>query len=110
MSATGSADGTYRLGTLDVVVAGGVARLSTEDGSEGAIAGSTLTMADAFRFCVSTVGLPIPDVAQMAATTPARFHGLDDVGELAVGKRADVCLVDDEGTLHEVWHKGVRVV
>lgn len=110
MSATGAADGNYRLGTLDVVVADGIARLATDDGSEGAIAGSTLTMADAFRFCVSTVGLPIPDVAHMAATTPARFHGLDDVGELTVGKRADVCLVDDEGTLHEVWHKGVRVV
>lgn len=109
MSATGSADGDYMLGNLAVVVRDGVARLATDDGSEGAIAGSTLTMNEAFRFCVSTVGLPIPDVARMAATTPARYHGLTDVGELAVGKRADVCLVDDEGVLHEVWSKGVRV-
>ena len=69
-----------------------------------------ITMADAFQFCVGTVGLAIPEVAAMAATTPARFHGLEDVGELAVGKRADVCLVDDDGILHQVWHRGERVL
>lgn len=109
MSATGSADGRYMLGQLAVEVIDGVARLVTEDGSEGAIAGSTLTMADAFHFCVTQVGLPIPDVARMAATTPARYHGLTEVGELVVGRFADVCLVDDEGALHEVWRRGERV-
>lgn len=109
MAATGSADGSYMLGTLAVNVVDGVARLATDDGSQGAIAGSTLTMAEAFRFCVSEVGLPIPDVARMAATTPARYHGLTDVGELAVGKRADVCLVNDEGVLQGVWQRGEQV-
>lgn len=110
MSATGADDGRYLLGNLDVEVRDGVARLTTDDGSEGAIAGSTLTMADAFQFCVGTVGISIPDVAAMAAATPARFHGLEDVGELAVGKRADMCLVDDDGNLHQVWHRGERVL
>lgn len=109
MSATGASDGDYMLGNLAVQVRGGVARLATSDGSQGAIAGSTLTMDEAFRFCVTEVGLPIVEVARMAASTPARYHELADVGELAVGKRADVCLVDDEGRLHEVWHKGERV-
>lgn len=110
MSATGAADGDYMLGNLPVQVRDGVARLTTDDGSQGAIAGSTLTMAGAFEFCVSRVGLSIPDVARMAATTPARYHGLTDVGELAVGRRADVCLVDDDGRLHEVWSRGERIV
>ena len=35
----------------------------------------------------------------MCATTPARWHGLDDVGLLAPGRLADICLVDDEGTV-----------
>ncbi len=109
MSATGSADGRYMLGTLAVEVRDQVARLATDDGSEGAIAGSTLTMAGAFRFCVQQAGLPIPEVARMAATTPARYHGLTDVGELVVGKLANVCLVDDEGVLQEVWKDGQRV-
>ena len=45
----------------------------------------------------------------MAATTPARYHGLPDVGELAVGKYADVCLVDDTGALRSVIRRGERV-
>lgn len=110
MAATGAADGEYMLGTLGVVVRDRVARLTTEDGSEGAIAGSTLTMANAFRFCVEEVGLSIPEVAVMAATTPARHHGLTDVGEIAIGKRADLCLVDENGALRQVWRAGERIV
>ena len=109
MSATGADDGRYMLGQLDVVVTDGVARLVTDDGSEGNIAGSTLTMAEAFRFVVSEVGLPIPEAAKMAATTPARYHRLPDVGELTVGKFADICLVDDAGALHGVIRRGERV-
>lgn len=109
MQATGCPDGDYMLGSLPVQVVDSVARLVADDGSEGAIAGSTLTMAEAFRFCVSEVGLPIADVARMAATTPARYHGLTDVGEIAVGKRADLCLVDDAGRLQGVWHRGTTV-
>lgn len=110
MSATGAADGDYMLGNLAVQVRSGVARLATDDGSQGAIAGSTLTMAGAVEFCVSRVGIPIPDVARMAATTPARYHGLTDVGELSVGRRADLCLVDEGGALREVWSRGERIV
>lgn len=109
MSATGASDGDYMLGNLAVQVRSGVARLATKDGSQGAIAGSTLTMDEAFRFCVSEVGLPIAEVAKMAATTAARYHGLSEVGELAAGKYADLCLVDEHGRLHEVWRRGQRV-
>ncbi|HMS37495.1 MAG TPA: amidohydrolase family protein, partial [Arachnia sp.] len=106
MAATGKGDGRYILGELQVDVCDGTARLVTEDGSPGAIAGSTLTMSRAFRFVVQEVGVSIPDAALMAATTPAAWHGLSDVGRLAPGLRADVCLVDDEGALHGVLRRG----
>ncbi|QDP98997.1 N-acetylglucosamine-6-phosphate deacetylase [Microlunatus elymi] len=106
MVATGMSDGDYRLGGLDVRVSDGVARLQTTDGSEGSIAGSTLTMQGAVAFCVQTLGLPIADVATMAATTPARTHGLDDVGRLESGKRADLAVVDDQGNLLQVMAGG----
>nr|WP_231980068.1 amidohydrolase family protein [Tessaracoccus coleopterorum] len=99
MSATGHGDGRYVLGELEVDVEDGTARLVTSDGSQGSIAGSTLTMARAFEFVVQQVGVSIADAALMAATTPAGFHGLTEVGELTPGRLADVCLVDDEGTL-----------
>lgn len=106
MIATGMADGDYRLGGLQVAVRDGVARLRTADGSLGSIAGSTLTMAAAFAFCVQHVGLAIPDVAVMAATTPARRHGLTDIGAIAAGRRADIAVVDSRGNLQRVMYAG----
>lgn len=106
MIATGMADGDYTLGGLRVAVADGVARLRTSDGSQGSIAGSTLTMAGAFAFCVQQVGLSVPDVAAMAATTPARRHGLTEVGAIAEGRRADIAVVDDRGNLQRLMYAG----
>lgn len=48
MEAAGLADGSYRLGDLDVAVEAGVARLATSDGSPGAIAGGTTTLFEQF--------------------------------------------------------------
>lgn len=110
ISATGKGEGRYILGELEVEVADGTARLVTADGSPGAIAGSTLTMDKAFEFVVQEVGVGIPEAALMAATTPATWHRLDDVGRLAPGRRADVCLVDDDGRLHAVMRRGEWVV
>ncbi len=106
MSATGKGDGRYILGDLEVIVSDGTARLVTPDGSPGAIAGSTLTMAKAFRYLIERVGCTIPEAATMCATTPARWHGLGDVGLLAPGRFADICLVDDEGILQAVIRQG----
>ena len=109
MSATGQGDGRYVLGELPVEVRDGTARLITADGSVGSIAGSTLTMAKAFEFVVGEVGLSIPEAARVAATTPARWHHLDEVGTLEAGKRADICLVDDHGRLRHVWRRGSQL-
>jgi N-acetylglucosamine-6-phosphate deacetylase len=105
MAAAGAPDGRYRIGRLDVAVADGQARLVEADGTPGSIAGSTLTMADAFAFVVDC-GVSIPDAALMAATTPARRHRIDSVGEIRVGARADFCVVDDHGRLQQVMHRG----
>ena len=106
MSATGKGDGNYLLGDLAVTVENGTARLATSDGSLGSIAGSTLTMDRAFQFAVQEAGASIPQAALMASTTPAARHGLADVGSLEVGRFADICLVDDEGSLVRVMHRG----
>ncbi|AQP48035.1 N-acetylglucosamine-6-phosphate deacetylase [Tessaracoccus aquimaris] len=110
MSATGKGDGRYVLGELEVDVEDGTARLVTVDGSQGAIAGSTLTMASAFRFVVGEVGVSIPHAALMAATTPAAFHGLTEVGQLSPGRYADICLVDNDGALVGVMRRGEWIV
>jgi N-acetylglucosamine-6-phosphate deacetylase len=42
----------------------------------------------------------------MASTNPARWHGLDQVGTIEVGRRADLCRVDDHGQLRRVMQAG----
>jgi N-acetylglucosamine-6-phosphate deacetylase len=105
MLATGMPDGGYRLGGLDVVVRQGECRLVTEDGGLGSIAGSTLTMAAGFAFLVS-LGLSVPGAAWLSASTPARRHGLTDVGVIEAGAVADLCVVDDAGRLQRVMQRG----
>lgn len=91
MAAAGMPDGSYRLGTLDVDVQGGVARLT--DG--GAIAGGTAHLVDVVRATVAA-GVPLAAAVHAAATTPATVLGRRDVGALEAGRRADVLVVDDD--------------
>ena len=94
MAAAGAPDGDYRLGPMAIEVRDGVARLADGNGT-GAIAGSTLTMDAAVRFAVRTAGLPLLDVVHAASTAPARAWGLDDVGALEAGRRADLVVLDE---------------
>ena len=71
MAATGLGDGAYTIGTLEVEVANGVARLSDGGSGRGSIAGSTSTLADCVRWAVEVAGLPEADVLTAATTTPA---------------------------------------
>jgi N-acetylglucosamine-6-phosphate deacetylase len=102
MGAAGMPDGAYDLGGRQVVVTGGVARLA--DG--GTIAGSTLTMAAAFRYAVH-IGLSIVDAARMAATTPAAAIGLGtSVGALRAGLRADLVELSENLEVVRVMRTG----
>jgi N-acetylglucosamine-6-phosphate deacetylase len=101
MAAAGMPDGNYQLGSQRVTVAGGVARLLEDPGRPGpggdaAIAGSTATLADVVRHAIAA-GLPVPDAAAAASTTPARVLGLADrTGALRPGLAADLVVCDDD--------------
>ncbi|MBF6213057.1 amidohydrolase family protein [Nocardia puris] len=91
MAAAGISDGAYRLGPLDVTVSRGVARLTTGDGSEGAIAGGTASLLDVVRYTVFEAGVDLGEAVVSATRTPARMLGLEgERGALAPGCRADV--------------------
>ncbi len=91
MAAAGMPDGAYRLGTADVVVDGGVARLA----SDGAIAGGTSHLLDQVRLTVAA-GVSLVTAVRMASLVPAEVLGRHDVGRLTPGARADVLVTDDE--------------
>lgn len=102
MSAACMHDGDYVLGSLDVEVRGGVARLT----EGGAIAGSTLTMAQAVQYAVGVAGLPLVDVVRAATATPAATLGLKRVGALAAGNYADLVVLDASLGVQRVMRRG----
>ncbi|MEH0841285.1 N-acetylglucosamine-6-phosphate deacetylase [Micromonospora sp. CPCC 205711] len=102
MAAAGMPDGSYELGGQAVTVTDGEARLA----SDGAIAGSTLTMDAALRHAVAA-GIPMADAVRMVSTTPARAIGLGDkTGALQVGLRADLVVLDDDLNVVRVMRAG----
>ncbi|MEU4542513.1 N-acetylglucosamine-6-phosphate deacetylase [Nonomuraea dietziae] len=106
MAATGMGDGTYVLGSMEVSVKDGVARL-VEGGS---IAGSTLTMDVAFRRAVQKVGLSLAEAVEVSSLTPARVLGLDDtIGSIAVGKAADLVVMNDSLEVAGVMRRGAWI-
>jgi N-acetylglucosamine-6-phosphate deacetylase len=105
MAAAGMPGGDYTLGGLDVRVRDGRARLVGPNGTAGSIAGSTLTMAGAFELMTGIVD-DIATVAAMASSNAARSFGLPEVGTIAPGRRADLCVVDGAGALQRVMRGG----
>ncbi|MDR0960914.1 MAG: N-acetylglucosamine-6-phosphate deacetylase [Propionibacteriaceae bacterium] len=104
MAAAGAADGHYMLGELPVVVRDGVARLA----GASTIAGSTLTLDRAIRHLIEA-GTP-PMLALRAATEhAAAYLGLDDVGSIKAGQRADLVFLDNDFQVRRVMSGGAWV-
>lgn len=71
--------------------------------ADGTIAGSVLTMDQAFRMLVKTAGLDLVSAARMCATTPARALGLEGMGRIQGGAIADLAVLDaDFRVLHTI--------
>jgi N-acetylglucosamine-6-phosphate deacetylase len=100
MAAAGLPDGSFRLGSLEVDVVDRIARVR----GQSTIAGSTATMDQLFRAVASDDALL--DAVQMTATTPACALGLDDVGVLRPGLRADLVVLDQDLQVSAVMAHG----
>jgi len=72
-------------------------------------AGSTATTDRLFKTMAEAIGRDMVAISKMASLTPARLMGFDDRGELAIGKRADIVLLDEELNVQKVILKGVAV-
>lgn len=103
MGAAGAADGSYRLGSLDVTVTDGVAHVAGTD----TIAGSTLTQDVALRNAVSLAGRTLPEAVAALSTVPAAALGLGDrLGRLAPGYAADLVALSPALEVQRVWGGG----
>jgi N-acetylglucosamine-6-phosphate deacetylase len=100
-AAAGMPDGDYRLGRHTVTKCLGGVRLA-----DGTLAGSTLTMDQALRNLVQTLGLSLAEASRRTSTLAAQHLGLADRGVLRVGAWADVVVLDAALDLRQVWIEG----
>ena len=105
MEATDCADGEYSIAGMPVTVKDGKA--VTHD---GAIAGSTLHLLDGVKNLAAFAQIPFEHALYAATAAPAKSLGLDsEIGEIAVGKRADLLLLDADYRISRVFKDGTEV-
>ncbi|MBB5632822.1 N-acetylglucosamine-6-phosphate deacetylase [Cryobacterium mesophilum] len=90
IAATGQPDGEYTLAGTAVSVRDGVARVA----GGGSLAGSTMTLASAFRALVERQGFSLLEAVLATATVPAGALGLSAVGSIRAGGFADLVVLD----------------
>ncbi|WP_019011281.1 N-acetylglucosamine-6-phosphate deacetylase [Deinococcus aquatilis] len=100
MRAAGLGDGDSELGGQPVTVRDGKATLP-----DGTIAGSVLTLDVALRNAVR-LGVPLAEASRMLSAAPAASLGLTDRGELRVGLRADLTVLDNDLNVKAVYVGG----
>ncbi len=100
-AAAGMPDGEYRLGRQTVQKCMGAVRLA-----DGTLAGSTLTMDQAFRNLVDSLGLDLMEASHRTATYAADHLGIQDRGRLQAGAFADALVLDRDLVLREIFIEG----
>ncbi len=103
-AATGMPDGDYMLGRSKVTKCLGGVRLP-----DGTLAGSTLTMDQALRNLVNTIGLSLTDASKRVSTYAADYIGAHDRGRLVAGAFADVVVLDQDLQLVDIYTEGVAI-
>ncbi|MDK1010534.1 MAG: N-acetylglucosamine-6-phosphate deacetylase [Actinomycetota bacterium] len=89
IAAAGRPDGRYPLGDRSVILEHGACRLD-----DGTLAGSALTLDQAIRNMIDLGFDPLRAIGA-ATTAPAALIRRTDLGSLAPGGAADVCVMDD---------------
>lgn len=104
MPPVGGTRSQFTLMGKDISVIDGTCR-----GTDGTLAGSALTMAQAVRNAMDMLGCDIVSASRMASGNPARFLRLDgETGAIAPSLRADLVHLDDARKVTATWIAGAR--
>jgi N-acetylglucosamine-6-phosphate deacetylase len=99
-AATGMPDGDYKLGSQKVHKCSSGVRLA-----DGTLAGSSLTMDQAFRNLL-TLDLTPSEVSKKLSTIPAELLGISNRGSIKVGHYADFVMLDNNNKISGVFIEG----
>lgn len=89
-------------------------RITEKDGKlldqEGALAGSTISLIDAVRYCVTDLNLSLEQALAMASRIPAEYMTLSSrFGRFTAGAHADICHLNTALQVLNVWRDGQSV-
>ncbi|MBE5751948.1 MAG: N-acetylglucosamine-6-phosphate deacetylase [Clostridiales bacterium] len=90
---------------LPVIVEDDVAKLLDRQ----SFAGSTATADRLYKTMAGAIGKDMVALSKMASLTPARVMGWTDRGEIAVGKRADLLVINEELIVEKIIFKGKNI-
>lgn len=102
LEAAGLENGKYLLGNQDVYVKDGEARLI-----DGTLAGSIVSMNVAVKNARDHLGLSLNEAVNLASYNPAQSLNEDLLGEIKVGKYADIIFFDEDIQIQSVMIKGM---
>ncbi|MEK3799198.1 N-acetylglucosamine-6-phosphate deacetylase [Peribacillus sp. FSL H8-0477] len=95
-------NGEYDLGGQDVIVKDGKAVLA-----DGTLAGSILKLGTALQNIITYTGCTLADAIEMASVNPAKqLNIFDRKGSLAIGKDADIVILDDNLDVYMTFCRG----
>jgi N-acetylglucosamine-6-phosphate deacetylase len=95
-------NGKYDLGGQEVTVKNGKAVLE-----DGTLAGSILKLGHAVKNIISYTGCSLEDAIEMASVNPAKQLNIyDRKGSIAVGKDADIVILDEEMEVYMTLCRG----
>ena len=108
--AAGLPDGSFTTGISRadkdvIIVEDGVAKMPDRT----SFAGSASTADHLYRTMAKAIGRDMIALSKMASRTPARIMGFDDRGEIAVGKCADLLIVDDDLNIQKIFLRGNEI-
>ena len=102
-SGAGMPDGTYHLGSQTVTKCLGGVRLA-----DGTLAGSVLTMDQAFRNLVA-IGIPMHEAIRHVSTNAADYVGEPERGRLQCGAFADIVVMSPDLRLTQIFVEGESI-
>ena len=104
MRAGGMPDGDYELGGQPIEMKNGKATLKNSD----TLAGSSTNLLQELKNLVA-FGLPLETALTAMTAAPAKAVRLDNVGSIAVGKCADLLLLDENLNLTATYIDGQQI-
>lgn len=75
---------------------------------EGALAGSSICLYDAFKICVENLHIPLLEAVRMSSSYPSTYLGMQDkIGFVKEGLEADLLILDKSLRIRQVLKSGV---